>query len=64
MTYLDWELKFVSINREANRCADELAFLGCSLQESLILFEQYPSYVAPVLLGESLGNFILCCIYY
>lgn len=36
----EWEMKFVTIYYEANRCADELGSLGCNLQETLILFEQ------------------------
>lgn len=55
MMNLEWELKFLPIYREANRCADELATMGCSLQESLIFFEQCPSFVDPLLLNDSLG---------
>lgn len=46
------------VNCEVNRSADELVSLGCNFQEPLVLFEQFPPPVGPLLLRESLGIYI------
>ena len=55
---LPWEVRVVNIFREANRCADELAKIGCHQGEDLIIYEQCPVSVGPLLLADTVGNSI------
>jgi ribonuclease HI len=42
---LEWEVKVCHTYREANRCADALAHIGCELGSSVIFYESCPTQI-------------------
>ncbi|KAK2381929.1 Polynucleotidyl transferase, ribonuclease H superfamily protein [Trifolium repens] len=46
---LEWVVNFNHSYREANRCADALANLGCSLDNEIIFFNECPSHISKFL---------------
>lgn len=52
---LTWEVKFLKIYREANRCVDAIASLACSQKGSLIFLEHFPSSIEQLRPSDRLG---------
>lgn len=55
MIALSWVIKIEHTYREANQCVDALANFGCSLDDSLITFEQSPPGIGSLLLADCMG---------
>lgn len=51
----DWEVTFHHIFREANRCVDAFANLGCELHMARIEFDSPPSLVSQLMSGDCRG---------
>jgi hypothetical protein len=51
---LDWEIKMGCMYREANRCADALANMGCHQEDGLIYYEHCPAQVSSLLLPDNM----------
>jgi hypothetical protein len=41
--------------REANKCADALAMIGCSLKHNMIIYDNCPAAIRDILLADELG---------
>lgn len=52
---IDWNVCVSHIFREANKCADVLANLGCEVGSHLVIFERLPVQLAQVLLADVMG---------
>ncbi|GAU22839.1 hypothetical protein TSUD_282060 [Trifolium subterraneum] len=51
----DWNIEFMHEYREANKCADALARIGCSLKHKVTFFRECPDNVKEFLLADELG---------
>jgi ribonuclease HI len=52
---LDWDVEISHSYREANRCADALATTGCSLSNSILIYDDCPSFISSIVLADRLG---------
>jgi ribonuclease HI len=52
---LDWEVEVHHIYREANKCADGLANMGCTLDYNLRSFDSCPSQIVELLIADNMG---------
>lgn len=51
----DWRVRVKHVYREANRCADVLANLGCDQEGQMHLYEHPPSKISQLLLADVVG---------
>jgi len=51
---MDWEVTFLHVYREGNKCADWLAKTGNSSQQDLIILDHYPSAIYQAYLGDAM----------
>jgi hypothetical protein len=52
MLQLDWEVEVTHTYREANKCADKMANVGCSLEYETTLFEDCPDFLEELVLTD------------
>ncbi|PNX95557.1 ribonuclease H [Trifolium pratense] len=52
---MDWNVKILHEYREANKCADALANIGCNLDHEVIFYEACPMEIGYILLADQLG---------
>jgi ribonuclease HI len=55
MLALDWEVEVNYVYREANKCADVLANMGCNLDYSIRIFYSCPSLIAELFHADNMG---------
>jgi ribonuclease HI len=51
----DWEIEISHSYREANKCADALANVGCSLGREILFYDVCPPFLSSLLLEDNLG---------
>ncbi|MCH81760.1 ethylene responsive transcription factor 1b, partial [Trifolium medium] len=51
----EWEVKIAHTYREANKCADALANVGCQLGRELIFYEDCPPHMKDIVLADVMG---------
>jgi hypothetical protein len=51
----NWEVQISHVYREANRCADALANIGCSLDHNIIFYDTYPDIISDIMLADLMG---------
>jgi ribonuclease HI len=56
MLALDWIVEISHEYREANKCADALANIGCSLDRDMVFFVECPLEIRHILLDDELGH--------
>jgi ribonuclease HI len=52
---MDWNIEIFHTYREANKCADDLANLGCSLGYDLVFFDACPLAIRETFANDSMG---------
>jgi ribonuclease HI len=52
---LDWEVDISHSFREANKCADALASVGCSVSNNSIFYDVCPHFISNFVLEDRLG---------
>jgi ribonuclease HI len=55
MLALDWEVQVNYVYREANKCVDVLANMGCNLDYSIRIFDSCPSLIAELFHADNMG---------
>ncbi|MCI62004.1 ribonuclease H, partial [Trifolium medium] len=55
MVNKEWNIEFMHEYCEANKCADALAKIGCSLEQNVTFFKECPNGVKAILLADELG---------
>ncbi|PNX87169.1 ethylene responsive transcription factor 1b [Trifolium pratense] len=54
--HVDWNVKVMHEYREANKCADALANMGCELDKEMVFYEECLMEIREILLADELGN--------
>jgi ribonuclease HI len=52
---MDWEVEVSHIYREANKCADALANIGCSLDYETLYYDVCPAQLSDLVAADSMG---------
>jgi ribonuclease HI len=53
---MDWLVEIAHTYREANKCADALANIGCSLDYDIMFFDSCPSRISEICKKDRVGN--------
>jgi hypothetical protein len=53
---MDWLVEIAHIYREANKCVDALANIGCSLDYDIMYFDSCPSQISEIYEKDRVGN--------
>jgi ribonuclease HI len=56
---MDWCVEISHSYREANKCADALANIGCSLNHEILVFDDCPSHIRDIYRDDRMGVSIL-----
>jgi ribonuclease HI len=56
MMDLDWQVEISHMYREANKCADALANIGCSTGYEIMYYETCPTQISELYLADCLGT--------
>jgi hypothetical protein len=62
---MEWNMTIVHEYREANKCVDALANIGCNLEHEVIYYEACPEEIRNILVADELGITTLrlgCCL--
>jgi ribonuclease HI len=51
----NWEVQISHVYREANRCADALTNIGCSLDHNVIFYDTCPDIISDIMLADLMG---------
>jgi hypothetical protein len=52
---IDWTIEISHIYREANKCADAMANLKCSLDYDLVFYDMRPHSISKVFSNDNMG---------
>ncbi|KAK2426332.1 TMV resistance protein N [Trifolium repens] len=53
---MEWKVRIRHTYREANRCVDVLAYMGCYLGSTIIIYESYPTQLSQFVLADASGT--------